>query len=251
MVWAKLSDFAYRDLRDPTASRVRRILSALINFHLFAKEQGPVIDEHEAAFDNEAKLRESTAQDVDEMRNKIVQRKGALEQDAKEEQQLAGEIDKRRKKLIKLKEMEDPALKHMEKAKYKRNTLQARVENLSMALKQHDSEIVRLRGRIVQSPDRVRQTIQDMATALQKLKDEILEVDRTAREHDSRINVARKYEAVSRSIIAFLQTGIECWPPAYRTSCRSSNLSMTGLPSWTICKEHHKKDPPSKRQLPP
>lgn len=65
-----------------------------------------------------------------------------------------------------------------------------------MSIKQHDAEITRLRGRIVQSPDRVRQTLDDMQKSLSNLKDEIIEIDKKSREHEARIQVAKKYEQV-------------------------------------------------------
>ena len=196
MGWARMDDFAYRDVRDPTASRVRKILSALVNFYLFSRDHEHLIDSLEASYMADLAQKDQSADEVEEMVLKIAERQKQLVREAEEVDKIAGEIEKWRKKLIKLKEMEEPSFNRMESAKRRKAELQERTENLTMAVKQHDGEIARLRSRIVQSPDRVRQTIQDMATSLQSLKDELLELDRIASEHESRIAVARRYEAV-------------------------------------------------------
>jgi kinetochore protein Nuf2 len=41
-----ISDFSIRDLIKPDAQRVKRILSAIINFAKFREEQLPVFDKH-------------------------------------------------------------------------------------------------------------------------------------------------------------------------------------------------------------
>jgi len=41
MHWACLDDFSVRDIRDPQPPRVRRVLSALLNFYLFEQDQMP------------------------------------------------------------------------------------------------------------------------------------------------------------------------------------------------------------------
>lgn len=196
MGWARLDDFTYRDLRDPTATRFRKILSALVNFYLFAQEQTGIFDELEAAFEEDVAEKDRTAMELAEMLERIEEAKKLREQEAEEVKKLASENNDRRRKLVELKAAEEPALERMEAAKRRRTTLQDRLENVTMAIKQHDAEIVRFRGRIVQSPDRVRQTISDMATSLQALRDELLDIDRKAREHESRIAVSKKYDTV-------------------------------------------------------
>lgn len=196
MVWAMIDDFSVRDLRDPQAPRVRRILSGLINFHLFELEQGPIIDRLEESIERDENENIRVAQEVEAMRRKIHEKEEQLMREREEVVKLAKENEERRIKLVKLKEMEEPVLARLDKGKRERIHLQEKVENVTMSLKQHDLEISRLRGRVVQSPERVRQTLNDMANSLQSLKDELVEIDRKGREHESRILVAKKYEQV-------------------------------------------------------
>lgn len=196
MRWALVDDFTIRDIRDPQAGRVRRILSALINFHLFEQEQSHLIDTLEDAFERDEEARQRSAEEIERWQQKIADREAALRQEADEVIKLQRENAERRQRLIRAKEMEEPALARIEQGKRERATLQEKMENVTMSLKQHDAENTRLRSRIVQSPDRVRQTLNDMANSLQTLKDELLEIDRKGREHDSRIQVAKKYEQV-------------------------------------------------------
>lgn len=196
MKWAMVEDFTMRDLRDPQAPRVRRILSALINFHLFQQEQAHLIDRLETDYDAIAQERLNLIDQVEEMKLKIEEKKRQLASEAEEVQRLSKENADRRNRLVRAKEMEEPALTKLEQGKRERTLLQEKIENITMSIKQHDAEITRLRGRIVQSPDRVRQTLDDMQKSLQNLKDEIVEIDRKSREHESRIQVAKKYEQV-------------------------------------------------------
>ena len=39
MLWACVDDFSIRDIRDPQPQRVKRMLSALVNFFLFEQDQ--------------------------------------------------------------------------------------------------------------------------------------------------------------------------------------------------------------------
>lgn len=196
MRWALIDDFTIRDIRDPQAGRVRRILSALINFRLFEQEQTDLIVSLEDAYDRDDEARQKTAMEILDWQKRIAEKEAQLRQEADEVVQLQKENAERRQRLIRAKEMEEPALARIEQGKRERATLQEKTENVTMALKQHDSEISRLRSRVVQSPDRVRQTLNDMASSLQSLKDELLETDRKGREHESRIQVAKKYEQV-------------------------------------------------------
>ena len=200
MRWAMVDDFTVRDLRDPQAPRVRRILSALINFHLFELEQAGLIDGLEQTFEHDENEKIKTSDLIDDWKNKIEEKRTQLKREAEEVISLGKENTDRRNKLIRAKEMEEPALARLDAAKRERATLQEKVENVTMSLKQHDGEITRLRNRVVQSPDRVRQTLNDMANSLQNLKDELVEIDRKGREHESRIQVAKKYEIVRKNL---------------------------------------------------
>jgi len=194
MVWALIDDFSVRDLRDPQAPRVRRILSGLINFHLFELEQGPIIDKLEESIERDEGENIAIHTQIEEMKRRIHDKARQLEEEAEQVVKLARENEERRAKLVRLKEMEEPVLARLDRGKRERIHLQEKVENVTMSLKQHDLEISRLRGRVVQSPERVRQTLNDMANSLQSLKDELVEIDRKGREHESRILVAKKYE---------------------------------------------------------
>ena len=191
-----VDDFSLRDLRDPQAPRVRRILSALINFHLFEAEQAALIDGLEQVFEHDENEKIRISDLIEEWKNKIAAKRAEQLREADEDVALGKENMERRTKLIRAKEMEEPALTRLDAAKRERATLQEKMEIVTMILKQHDGEITRLRNRVVQSPDRVRQTLNDMAKSLQSLKDELIELDRKGREHESRIQVLKKYEMV-------------------------------------------------------
>jgi hypothetical protein len=70
-------------------------------------------------------------------------------------------------------------------------------ENLTYSISNLDSEIIRLRSRVVQSPNRIKESLATQGAMLAKMKEEIVDLDRKALDHQARIKVIRTYEGVS------------------------------------------------------
>lgn len=72
MHWACLDDFSVKDIRDPQPARLRRILSALVNFYLFEQDQMPRLVHLEEAS-------EGLAREEHELERRMVELQDAIE----------------------------------------------------------------------------------------------------------------------------------------------------------------------------
>ena len=87
-----------------------------------------------------------------------------------------------------------------------------------MQLAQHEAEIMRLRSRIVQSPNRVKQTLSDLTNSLAAMKSDIIEYERKGVDHNARITVLRKHEIVCSlpNVETVVPLTLHTWCPGYR-----------------------------------
>ena len=79
MHWACLDDFSVRDIRDPQAPRVRRVLSALLNFYLFEQDQMPRLMALEDAAEEVAKTEHDMERKHVSLESAIEKRQYALQ----------------------------------------------------------------------------------------------------------------------------------------------------------------------------
>jgi kinetochore protein Nuf2 len=75
MVWACMEDFSPRDIRDPQPPRLRRILSALVNFYLFEQDQMEKLEALEAQSEELAKGEHAAERRHVELQNDIGKKK--------------------------------------------------------------------------------------------------------------------------------------------------------------------------------
>jgi kinetochore protein Nuf2 len=69
-----MEDFSPRDIRDPSPGRVRRILSAMINFYLFEREYLTILEPLEAALE-EANQAEQDAERANAERRAAIEKR--------------------------------------------------------------------------------------------------------------------------------------------------------------------------------
>lgn len=93
------------------------------------------------------------------------------------------------------------AAQKIEIDKRERTSLQSRLETMQTTISAHEVEIARLRSRIVQSPNRVKQSLLDLGKAVAQMKDDILEIEAKGRDHQTRISALKKYEVEISTLI--------------------------------------------------
>jgi len=201
MLWACLEDFSVRDIRDPQAPRIRRILSALLNFYLFEQDQMPKLAALEEQSEGLARSEHEGERKLVELQNNLSKKRQDLENNATQ----AAEIEKvnasTREVLLEKRSLASTLANKIEVDKRERGTLQTRAESLQQTLSSQEVELSRLRSRIVQSPNRVKQNLADLTKNVAGMKEDISEAEARGREHQSRINALKKYEIELASLI--------------------------------------------------
>jgi hypothetical protein len=87
----------------------------------------------------------------------------------------------------------------------------SRQENLTYSISNLDSEIIRLRSRVVQSPNRIKESLATQSAMVAKMKEEIIELDRKALDHQARIKVIKAYETVSLIMTSLVMSWALSW----------------------------------------
>lgn len=227
MQWACLDDFSVKDIRDPQPARLRRILSALLNFYLFEQDQMPRLAHLEESSEELAKEEHDYERKMVELQDAIERKKCVLPiminilrswvntpltRDRRAaldlSSQQAAEIEEKnastRHSLLEKRSQASALSNGIESTKHDRSALQSKVEDLSQSLSTLDLDINRLRSRIVQSPGRVKAVITDLSHNVASMKEDIATHESRGRDHALRISVLRAYEGQISAVLAVL-----------------------------------------------
>ena len=204
MKWACIDDFSVRDIRDPQPQRIKRLLSALVNFYLFAEDQRPHLQTLEEKAEAIARAEHEQERTVVELDDQVRRKREEIEARAPRVAELEAANDQTRSHLLERKAEAKTLSERIERDKHERDVLKERAETLALQINQHDAEILRLRSRVVQSPARVKQTLHDLANNLGSMKADIAELESKKVAHDAKLAVLRRYAAELQTVIKTL-----------------------------------------------
>ncbi|KAG7399989.1 kinetochore-associated Ndc80 complex subunit nuf2 [Phytophthora boehmeriae] len=200
-----VDDFGLRDVLHPTPKRVRRQLSALINFAKFREERMAVFSEITNQTDElltkKKALQEENAALERELQQMLEEQK--LEEPArlelqKEVDELEGQINVLNKK--------QAVMRHQTaELKEKRKEVEDAVTSARFNKIEAEAEIKRLQGQIVTSPDRVKGELKTIAETLEKAKDQLHELEEKQRGVREFIDVYEKAEKEFARIFTVLK----------------------------------------------
>ncbi|KAG4305469.1 hypothetical protein PORY_001025 [Pneumocystis oryctolagi] len=183
-----IDDFSIRDLIKPEPTRVKKILSAVINFAKFREERMPVFETHA----QKAESYVSRHQDL------IFQNQDLLEQlkNLKTKQEDEVSLIKKSKEinaaltndLRELKKIQTALTNEIDVLKREKAELSERLTNNQFITVNTKQECMKLRSRIVHSPEKLKQLISDMGTSLASEKNSIASLERKSRELQNRID---------------------------------------------------------------
>ncbi|RLN90561.1 hypothetical protein BBJ28_00022316 [Nothophytophthora sp. Chile5] len=173
-----VDDFGLQDLLAPSPKRVRRQLSALINFAKFREERLAAFSEltgrTDALLQRKTTLQEQNAALQREL-DALLQEQ---ETEAPAKRQLGGEVEALVKEINGLNQRQ-AVLRH--EAKTLKEARQSREDDVASArfnVLEAAKEIERLNGQIVTSPERVKKELRGIAEALEGAKGELHEMER-------------------------------------------------------------------------
>ncbi|KZT03575.1 uncharacterized protein LAESUDRAFT_659679 [Laetiporus sulphureus 93-53] len=202
---AKFHGFSSRDLYFPEPERTRSILSAFVNFVKFCEQCEPFImglRERSAAVVEE---RDRVAQQLAETRQKVVTIKAKRAEDEPKCEALRQEKTSMTAQLVQYKETQLSLLKDLETLKREIESVlqsKARVNKETAVL---NDKINRTRGRIVQSPERIKRNITSMSATAAEEKRTVNAHETKIRDLQTKIAALLNIEKDVRSCVEQLQ----------------------------------------------
>ncbi|KAI9355939.1 Nuf2 family-domain-containing protein [Zopfochytrium polystomum] len=184
-----LGDISIRDVVKPEPGRVRRILSAIINFTKFRGER---IGEFEKCVAEQAEYYKQK-EDLHEQRRELADVVNSLRLQRAEEEPDVHIV----------KEETAPLSSTLKELDATRNTMTARIEvlkktradavekrsNMRNTSIKTDDDIAKLKSRIIQSPEKLQQELVDLAQNVQSDKCALDEVEKVTRKHHSKMDL--------------------------------------------------------------
>ncbi|WVO17363.1 hypothetical protein L204_105055 [Cryptococcus depauperatus] len=196
-----IHDFTMADLARPEASRLRRVLSGIMNFAKFRDERMQTQAKfQETLQQHQKKLLElrQQLQDLDIQQQKIAARNVA-ERPQSEEAQKRNEALKG--ELFELNSQRVKEVQEYEELKKERQVLVEQVNHNNHLITQLELQIGSAKSRLVQSPDRIKRHISEMAYAVQTEKTKLASFQQKARELTTRLEVYASFEVDLRGLI--------------------------------------------------
>ncbi|KAJ0410990.1 hypothetical protein ATCC90586_007144 [Pythium insidiosum] len=175
-------DFSMKDVLTPNPKRVRRQLSALINFAKFRDERvaafAELTKETDVLLKQKATLQdenEALQRQLQELLSEQAAEEPAIRQITDENAALEGEINVLNKR--------QAVMRHENnELKTKYQELKDEMSSLQFNVLEADRQISELQGKIVNSPDRVKAEISSIALSLEDAKEEMNAMERRLRE---------------------------------------------------------------------
>ncbi|KAJ4488227.1 Nuf2 family-domain-containing protein [Lentinula aciculospora] len=203
---ARVDDFSAYDIFKPTKERTLLLLSAFINFVKFTEQLcNPFVNE--LANRSDALLVER-----DQISSKLVQvQKQVLELQAKrdEDEPLCQVLRTKNKELgdlvLQTKAAQQPIVQEAALLKEEKTQLMERKENIQRELEAVSDANKRIRGRIVQSPERVKRSISTMSVGRAEYKKTVTINEAKTRDLQTKINALVIIEQDLRTCIDQLQ----------------------------------------------
>ncbi|KAI5478509.1 hypothetical protein MNV49_005037 [Pseudohyphozyma bogoriensis] len=192
---AAIEDFTVSDLSNPTALRFTVILSGIINFNLFerelaAKHLEPIEQEDAVLQQREEELmvkNQAMKTKIEEEREKRRLNEARTAQCLQQTAELNHQMEK----------YHDESQVLTETLKNKSDTvkdLAGQLSDVNQTILNQEMEINRLKGQIVQSPDRLRSNVADMQRNLNQDKENVAQLEVKERQLTSKISALTKYE---------------------------------------------------------
>ena len=198
-------EFSLQDITKPEAKRVRRILSAIINFAKFREERLEVYEKFTSkASEYQTKLEDLMIQNedmtrrVEDLKVRRIQEEPLVAQARATNEGLTNE-------LYDLKRIEGQTMAEYDRLKSEKAELTARLDNNSLLRQNTEREIQKIRSRIVHSPEKLKQQLLDMTSSLSNEKQYLSEKGKKSRELVAKIDILTQLESDVQSCIKLME----------------------------------------------
>lgn len=196
-----VEDFSLRDLVRPESQRLKLILSAIINFAKFREEQLPMYQEFNRRTEESLQERDRLIRRFEE----ISERCNAIMTRRESEEMMTSQIKEESSSFIKtLKELkkEQVALSaELEEFKASKTEIGNSLSQSTFQVSSLQQECMKLKSRIVHSPEKLLQIIEEMTGTINTERVNLEQLDRKSREMQSKLDALLTLEQeLSRTV---------------------------------------------------
>ncbi|ETL31474.1 hypothetical protein F441_16113 [Phytophthora nicotianae CJ01A1] len=197
LVACGVDDFGLRDVLHPTPKRVRRQLSALINFSKFRTERLAAFSEITSQTDELLAQKKALQEENAALQRELDQ---LLEEQKAEEParlQLQTEVNELEKEINVLNRQQAVLRHETDEMKTRRSEMEDAISSTRFTKVEAENDIERLKAQIVTSPDRVKGELQTIGRTVDKAKEDLLELEE---KHAAVIQFIEIYERAEKEL---------------------------------------------------
>ncbi|TPX61932.1 hypothetical protein PhCBS80983_g00851 [Powellomyces hirtus] len=205
MVEVGVDDFNMRDILRPEPPRVRRCLSAIINFAKFREERLGVYETCTQKGEETVARRQILEVENGELSEKV----NTLRLQRAEQEPAAQTLRESNSKLTadlrELQKQQTALTSSVEGFKREKNELSEALSKTQMTIMNLKQDCVRLRSRIVQSPEKLKASISEMNSTLNSDKTAVALTEKRARELQAKIDMMSSVEQDIRGCLKLME----------------------------------------------
>ncbi|TPX67273.1 hypothetical protein SpCBS45565_g03982 [Spizellomyces sp. 'palustris'] len=207
MVEVGVDDFSMRDILRPEPPRVRRCLSAIINFAKFREERMGVFETCNQKAEEALARKEMLEQKNRELSEQVNTLRLQRAEQEPAAQKLRDVNSTLTADLRELKKQQTALTSEAEALKKEKTDLAEKLAKTQMTIMNLKQDCIRLKSRIVQSPEKLKASISEMNNSLQSDKATIGATEKKARELQNKIDMM---SLVEQDIVTCLKLMDEC-----------------------------------------
>jgi len=193
-------DFTIRDLSNPEAKRVRKHLSAVINFARFRDERLSLYSDLTTKRDGLVDALVRMEEEDEKLKADLEVLEGQTAEDAEKIAEWKKTCEEQVKQLEEYNTQQAILTEKSQEMKKTSQELREKNNTLTLMLKESRSELDRVKGQIVHSPQRVRQEMATAAKDVEQERQEGLQTERSAREIQLMIATVARTQSVFEKV---------------------------------------------------
>lgn len=189
-----IKDFSLRDLYKPEPQRLRRNLSAIINFAKFREEKLVAYTELQESFDKLLTDKEAIEAEHAALKAELAAIKQSQAAEIPEVSRIESETQAIYAENQSLNKKQAALASEVRGLKQQANALTDEASQLRYKLSQARSTGEDLRAQIVQSPQKIKALLEEIAAAVEKERAALVDAEKRSRDLASRLEIASKVE---------------------------------------------------------
>jgi kinetochore protein Nuf2 len=199
-----VKDFSMRDLHKPEPQRLRRNLSAIINFAKFREEKLVAYTELQEGFESLLAERDAIATEHAALQAELAAVKEAQAAEVPEAERIEAEVQGVFTENQSLNKQQAALSTEVRGLKQQANVLTDEASQLRYKLSQSRSEGEDLKAQIVHSPHRIQALLEEIAASVERERSALTDAEKSSRDLAARLETASKVERDIAKAVALM-----------------------------------------------